>query len=145
MLTFIHLSRDWDSGNVFAWYFNMPECLERMCFSIISISIHDLFSLWMTGSIQVFLIVKQIRRGRSRMGHIMSQTGRPVRDVPDGTSCPKRDVPDGTSYSRCPDQDVPSWSGRPIRDIICPILLLPLRKQRMWDSFHWLVPIVKMY
>ncbi len=29
-----------------------------------------------------------IRRGRSRIGHRMSRTGRPRWDVPSGTSCP---------------------------------------------------------
>ncbi len=75
-----------------------------------------------------------IRRGRSRMGHIMSQTGRPISDVRYGTWCPRQDVPNGTSYSRCPSQDVPSGTW-------CPKWDVPSGKSKMkrpvWDMMSW--------
>ncbi len=84
---------------------------------------------WKYLTISVGPVVPEIslRRGRSRMGHIMSQTGRPIWDVPDRTSCPRQDVLIRTSRIGGPILDVPSGAWCPVWDIICPILLLPLR------------------
>ncbi len=70
----------------------------------------------------------------SHPGHNgMSSSRRPRRDVPSRSSCPGRDVPSGTL---CPGWNVlirmsrigrMPRLGRPIWDIICPILRLPLR------------------
>ncbi len=57
------------------------------------------------------------RRGESRVGHMMSQTGRPGWDVPSGRSCPGQDVPDGMPYSQCPGQDVLSGTSNSGHDV----------------------------